>query len=57
MIETTYDGLRDELRCKLKECEALAKRMMDPTIWGYDDMKKGYDLEVYTAVRKAREAV
>ena len=56
-VITTYDEKRDELREALKYCVKLAKALLDEDLWGYDEMREDYALDVYTAVKKARDAV
>jgi len=56
-VITTYDEMRENLKNKLTECLDLAREMLDEDIWGYKDMKKGYALEVYLAVMRARDSV
>lgn len=56
-VITTYDEYRNDLRDELTECLRKAKRLMDEDIWGYEEMRSGYDVDVYQAVKKARDAV
>jgi|GEM_PF-6841032 len=56
-VITTYDEKRDRLRDELTDCLKLAKELLDEDIWGYDEMKDDYAMNVYTAVKKARDAV
>ena len=56
-VYTIYDEKRDELRSQLNDCLELAREMLDESIWGYDEMKDGYALEVYMAIKKARDEV
>lgn len=56
-VITTYDDKRDQLRDVLSDCLRLAKKLLDEDIWGYDEMKDDYAMNVYTAVKKARDAV
>lgn len=42
----------------LNECLKLAKELVvGEDIWGYDEMRDGYALDVYQAVKKARDEV
>ena len=57
-VHTSYDEKRDELRDMLNECLKLAKELVvGEDIWGYDEMRDGYALDVYQAVKKARDEV
>lgn len=56
-VYTTYDEKREYLRSELSECLRLAKELLDEDIWGYDEMKDDYAIEVYRAVKLARDAV
>lgn len=56
-VHTDYDSKRDYLRDKLNDCLRLAKELLDDTVWGYDDMRDDYEIEVYQAVKKARDSV
>lgn len=35
----------------------MAKELFNEDIWGYKDMREDYDIDVYQAVKKARDAV
>lgn len=55
---TTYDKMRDKLRYELNECLKLAKELVvGDDVWGYSDMPEDYAMDVYLAVKKARDAV
>lgn len=56
-VQTTYGEMRDRLRDKLTECLREAKGLMDEDTWGYDQMEEGYDIDVYQAIKKARDSV
>lgn len=56
-VYTTYDERRDDLREKLNECLRMAKGLLDEDIWGYDEMNEDYSIELYQAVKRARDAV
>lgn len=56
-VITTYDEKREYLRSRLTECLSLAKELLDEDTWGYKDMKEDYAIDVYQAVKKARDAV
>lgn len=56
-VYTTYDEKRDYLRRELNDCLELARELLDETIWGYDEMKADYAIEVYQAVKRARDEV
>jgi hypothetical protein len=56
-VITTYDEKRDALRDRLNESLRLAKELLDEDTWGYENMKEDYAVDVYMAVRKARDAV
>jgi len=57
MFTTTYDEKRDALRDKLTECLKMAKEMFDEDIYGYKEMKDDYIINVYSAIKKARDTV
>lgn len=52
-VQTEYDRKRDELRDKLRDCLNDARELLDPNIWGYDDMKPDYAIDVYKAIQNA----
>lgn len=55
---TTYDDKRDELRDTLREALVQAKELVvGEDIWGYDEMREGYAMDVYLAIKKAIETV
>ena len=57
-VRTTYDDKRDELRDTLQEALKQAKELVvGDYIWGYDDMRNGYAMDVYVAVKNALEIV
>ena len=57
-VRTTYDEKRDELREKLNECLKMVKEdLMDEDVWGYNLMVEDYDIELYCAVKKARDTI
>lgn len=56
-VITTYDEKRDKLREALKGCVKLAKELLDEDTWGYDGMRDGYAMDVFTAVKNARDLV
>ena len=56
-VHTDYDSKRDYLRDELNDCLRLAKELLDDTVWGYDDMRDDYAIDVYRAVKKARDSV
>lgn len=56
-VVTSYDERRDGLRKALTDCLDMAKDLLDENVWGYEDMRCDYALDVYVAVKKARDAV
>jgi len=56
-VYTTYDEKRDELKRELTECLELARELLNENIWGYEEMKSGYAMDLYVAVKNARDAV
>lgn len=56
-VHTTYDEMRDSLRDKLTECVKMAKEMFDENIWGYDEMKEDYIIDIYKAIKNTRDMV
>ena len=57
-VITTYDEKRHELREKLKECLDMAEELVvGKNIWGYEDMCKGYAIDVYKAISDAIDTV
>jgi hypothetical protein len=57
-VYTTYDEKRDALKDKLKECLSLAKELVvGEDIWGYEDMKEGYAMDIYVAIKKAIDEI
>ena len=56
-VYTSYDEMRDRLRDNLNDCLREAKELFDEDIWGYDDMREDYAIDVYRAVKKARDTV
>lgn len=57
-VYTDYDEKRDELKENLKDCLKMAKELVvGEDIWGYDDMREGYAIDVYLAIKKAIEII
>lgn len=57
-VQTSYDDMRDELRNELNKCLRLAKELVvGEDIYGYDDMRDGYAMDVYIKVKDARDTV
>ncbi|MOA40481.1 hypothetical protein D3C78_1623590 [compost metagenome] len=56
-VRTTYDEKRDRLRESLKDCLEQARDLLDESVWGYEDMRKGYAFELYIAVKNAKDTV
>ncbi|WP_180232329.1 hypothetical protein [Priestia megaterium] len=56
-VYTTYDEKRDQLRQNLKECLEQARELLNEDIWGYDEMRNGYALDLYQTIKNARDAV
>lgn len=58
MVITTYDEKREVLRTKLKEAlEYSRENLLNPNIWGYEDMRQSYAVEVYNAIYAALDKV
>lgn len=56
-VHTAYDEKRDYLREELNDCLKLAKELLDEDIWGYKDMRDDYAIEVYQAIKNARDSI
>ncbi|QOV08349.1 hypothetical protein Kirov_150 [Bacillus phage Kirov] len=56
-VITTYDEKRDDLREALNECLRMAKELVVTDCWGSEDMRDDYAMDVYQAVKKARDTV
>ena len=57
-VYTEYDRKRDELKEDLKECLSKAKELViGEDITGYDDMREGYAMDVYIAIKKAIDTI
>ncbi|AIW03517.1 hypothetical protein CPT_Moonbeam119 [Bacillus phage Moonbeam] len=56
-VHTTYDEMRDRLREQLDDCLRDAKAMFDEDIWGYHEMRSEYIIDVYQAIKRARDEV
>lgn len=56
-VITSYDEMRDRLRDDLSSCLRQAKDLLDEDIWGYSEMRSDYSMDVYQAIKKARDAV
>lgn len=56
-VRTAYDEKRGELRDKLTECVKLSRELLNEDMWGYTEMKDGYAIDLYQAVKAARDAV
>ena len=53
-VRTTYDDKRDELKDTLKDALKQAQEMViGIDIWGYDEYRDGYAMDVYIAIRNA----
>ena len=56
-VITTYDEKRNHLREQLEECLRLAKELVVTDCWGSEDVREDYSIEVFQAVKKAKDAV
>lgn len=56
-VHTTYDEMRDRLRDNLEDCLKQAKELVVTDVWGADQVRDDYALEVFQAVKKARDSV
>lgn len=56
-VFTSYDIIRDNLRDKLTECLDIAKNLLDESVWGYEEMRKDYAIDVYKAIKNVRDEV
>lgn len=57
-VVTTYDEMRDRVRDALTDCLSMVKTdLFDEHVWGYEDMRDDYAIDVYMAIKKARDAV
>jgi len=57
-VITTYDNMRDELKSTLEKALKQSKELvMGDDIWGYDEMRDGYAMELYTKIKSAIDAV
>jgi len=56
-VTTTYDENRNELRENLNICLELARKLLNEDTWGYTEMKNDYAINLYQAVKDARDAV
>ena len=57
-VRTDYDDMRYDLKKDLEECLEKAEQLVvGKKIWGYEDMRKGYAIDVYQAILKAIETI
>lgn len=57
-VQTSYDDMRDELREELNKCLKLAKELVvGEDIWGYNDMREDYAMNVYLKIKETRNMV
>lgn len=57
-VQTTYDDMRDELKATLEKALKQAKELViREDVWGFDEMKENYAMDVYKAVRDALASV
>lgn len=56
-VHTSYDEMRDRLKEQLDESLKLAKEMVVTEDWGAEQFNDDYKMEVYQAVKKARDTV
>lgn len=56
-VHTTYDEMRDEIEEDLNRVLEKVVKMFDENIWGYKDMRKDYIIDVYIAVKSARDKI
>ena len=57
-VYTTYDEKRDELKLELLRCLKLSKELViGEDIRGYDDVREGYAMEVYLAIKEAIDKI
>jgi hypothetical protein len=57
-VHTEYDEKRDFLRDMVNDCIEYARQnLLDTSVWGYNEMRSGYELEVYKKLIEARDAI
>lgn len=57
-VQTTYDDMRDYLKDVLDKCLRLVKDLLvGEDIWGHDEMRRDYLIDLYQAVKNARDSV
>ncbi|MGL4573083.1 MAG: hypothetical protein ACRCVJ_18730 [Clostridium sp.] len=56
-ITTKYDDMRMDLKDDLNNCLDKAREMLDNNIWGYEDMKEGYALDIYIAIKNVMDSI
>lgn len=57
-VHTDYDAKRDQLRESLNECLDKARELVvGYDIWGYDQMSDDYALNVFLAIKTARDMI
>ena len=57
-VITTYDEMREELREDMRKCLEKAKELVVSTeVWGYEDMREDYAIEVFDAIHKAYKKI
>lgn len=57
MVETRYEEKRTKLKETLKNCLELSREMLNEDIGGYEDMPEDYSIELFVAIKNAKDAV
>lgn len=56
-VYTDYDEKRDRLREHLNDCLEQARELLDTNIWGYDEMRIDYAIDVYMAIKNVVDEI
>lgn len=56
-VNTPHSDLREEIRDELSITLERARELLNENMWGYDETRDGYALEVYTAIKKVRDMI
>lgn len=57
-VITRYDDMREDLKSELKQSLRKAKELvMGEDIWGYDEMRDGYAMEVYLKLKEVIDII
>lgn len=56
-VTTTYDEMRYKLLSDMDDCLEQARELLNTNIYGYDEMKEDYALDLYVAIKRVKDMI